>query len=75
MLVVTVREAAAATGAAMWRQEGGGLLPTLGQAWGGGKPSAIAPTQEAARLAKLSDKMLLVGVKCLEASPVSDILV
>ena len=74
MLVVTVREAAAATGAAMWRQEGGGLLPTLGQT-GGGKPSAIAPTQEAARLAKLGHEMLLVGVKCLEASPVSDILV
>ena len=53
----------------------GGLLPPLGQAWGGGKPSAIAPTQEAARLAKLGHEMLLVGVKCLEASPVSDILV
>ena len=42
---------------------------------GGGKPSAIAPTQEAARLAKLGHEMLIVGVKCLEASPVSDILV
>ena len=74
MLVVTVREAAAATGAAMLSQEGVGCCPP----WvkhGGGKPSAIAPTQEAARLAKLGHEMLLVGVKCLEASPVSDILV
>ena len=53
----------------------GWVVAHPGSSMGGGKPSAIAPTQEAARLAKLGHEMLLVGVKCLEASPVSDILV
>ena len=74
MLVVTVREAAAATGAAMWSQEGGGLLPTLGQAWGG-QAVGNCPHPGSCKLAKLGHEMLLVGVKCLELSPVSDILV
>ena len=57
--------------AAMWSQARRGWVAHRGSRGG----QAIAPTLEAARLAKLGDKMLLVGVKRLEVSPLSDILV